>query len=244
MSEEQKHDLSPPLAEGEDPNHHRHEDDNHETDLTPGLRPQRMDDEKRPKRAYDLASTRRRIFGAIAILLLLAGLTALILYLVYRPKKPQFSVVNGAVYNLNTSIPPLISATMQFTIITRNPNSRVSIYYDRMSAYVSYNKQAITLPLELPPLHQGKRTTVAVSPVLGGTAVPVTAEVANGLKADKAYGVVKLRVVVMGRLRWNAGAIKTRHYGLYVRCDMMVGLRKGAMGQPPLLGSSRCKVDT
>ncbi|KAK4767317.1 hypothetical protein SAY86_015067 [Trapa natans] len=202
-----------------------------------------MDKEKRSGRAYDLAGTRRRICGAIAILLFLAGLTALIVYLVYRPHKPQFSVIGAAVYNLNTSAPPLVSATMQFTIAARNPNRRVSIYYDRLSAYVSYRNQAITLPLALPPLHQGKRTTVAVSPVLGGTAVPVAADVANGLAVDEAYGVVGLMVVVMGRLRWKAGAIRTGHYGLYVRCDVMVGL-KGAMGQPPLLGSSGCKVDT
>lgn len=191
----------------------------------------------------DPAETSRRICAAIAILLLLAGVTALIVYLVYRPQKPQFSVVGAAVYNLNTTSPPLISATMQFTIMTRNPNHRVSIYYDRLSAYVSYRNQAITPPLALPPLYHKKRTTVAVSPVLGGTAVPVAAEVSYGLAADEAYGVVALRVVLTGRLRWKAGAIRTGHYGLNVRCDVMVGMRKSATGQPPFLGSSGCKVD-
>jgi hypothetical protein len=54
---------------------------------------------------------------------------------------------------------------------------------------------------------------------------------------------VALRVVLLGRLRWKAGAIKTLRYGVYVKCDVWVGLKKGFVGQVPLLGSPKCKVD-
>lgn len=84
-----------------------------------------------------------------------------------------------------------------------------------------------------------------MSPVLGGgQAVPVAVEVVNGLAVDEAYGVVGLRVVLLGRLRWKTGVVKTGHYGIYVKCDVLVGLKKGIVGQVPLLGSPvRCKVD-
>ncbi|KAL5572215.1 hypothetical protein UlMin_021812 [Ulmus minor] len=192
---------------------------------------------------YKPSTARRGICSCLAIFLLLAGATALILWLVYRPQKPKFTVVGAAIYDLNTSSPPLISTTIQFTIVTRNPNKRVSIYYDKFYAFVTYRNQAITPQLMLPPLFHETRTTVAMSPVLGGQAVAVSPEVVNGLAVDEAYGVVGLRVVLVGRIRWKAGAIKTAHYGVYVKCDVLVGLKKGVVGQIPLLGSPGCKVD-
>lgn len=73
--------------------------------------------------------------------------------------------------------------------------------------------------------------------------MPVSVEVTNGLLMDEAYGVVALRLVLLGKLRWKAGAITTAHYGFYVRCDMLVGFKKAFVGQVPLLGSPACHVD-
>lgn len=179
----------------------------------------------------------RSIAQFILILLLFVAVTALILWLIYRPHKPKFTLVSAAVFDLNTSSPPFISTTMQFTIVTQNPNDRVSVYYDRLSAFVSYKNQMITPQQTLPPLHQYKDSTVSMSPVLGGLAVPVSLELANGILMDmEGYGLVQLRLVVQGRVKWKVGPIKTSHYDLYVTCDMLLGLKKGIVGQVPLLG--------
>ncbi|XP_030518788.1 NDR1/HIN1-like protein 1 [Rhodamnia argentea] len=202
------------------------------------------DDEKPlPPSSYSPRNARRSALMAVTVLLLIAGVAALVVYLIYRPERPRFSVVGAAVYDLNATSPPVVSTTMQFTLLIRNPNRRVSIYYDHLSAFVSYRGQAITPPASLPPLFHESRSTVELSPVLGGAAVPAAAEVGNGLAVDEAYGVVGLRVMVIGRLRYKAGAIRTGHYGLYVRCDVLVGLKKGFEGQVPLLASPPCKVD-
>nr|XP_048335339.1 NDR1/HIN1-like protein 12 isoform X1 [Ziziphus jujuba var. spinosa]XP_048335340.1 NDR1/HIN1-like protein 12 isoform X1 [Ziziphus jujuba var. spinosa] len=203
----------------------------------------KMSDGKQNGRTYRPSDPRRACCTFLTILLLLAGITALTLWLVYRPHKPKFTVVGAAIYELNTSTQPLISTTMQFTVVTRNPNKRVSIYYDRLSAFVSYRNQAITPQVSLPPLYHEKKSTVALSPVLGGGTVPVSVEVVNSLAMDQSYGVVGLRFVLLGRLRWKAGTVRTGHYGVYVKCDVLVGIKKGVLGQVPLLGSPGCKVD-
>lgn len=190
----------------------------------------------------------------LVTLLILAGITALIVWLVYRPNEPKFRVVSAAVYDLNTTTPPFLFANMQFTLITRNPNKRVSFYYDRLSAFVSYRNQAITPPTMLPPLYQETKSTVALSPVLGGAGVPVpvSPEVSNGLGMDEAYGAVPLRLILTGRIKYKAGSIRTDHHDIYVECDMLVGLKKGFTAGPvPLLGVGvgvgsppiDCKVD-
>ncbi|XP_010267377.1 PREDICTED: NDR1/HIN1-like protein 12 [Nelumbo nucifera] len=180
----------------------------------------------------------------IFVFLLLAGVTALIVWLVYRSHKPQFTVLGAAIYDLNTTASPmLMSTTMQFTVVTRNPNKRTSIYYDRLSAYISYRNQAITPPTILPPLFHERHSTVTLSPMLGGAMVPVSMDVVNGLVMDEACGVVPLRLVLLGRLKWKAGVFTSVHYGVYIKCDMFVGLKKGFVGQVPLLGSPDCSVD-
>ncbi|KAH0980044.1 hypothetical protein GBA52_007221 [Prunus armeniaca] len=129
----------------------------------------------------------RSICTCLSIILLLAGVTALTLWLVYRPHKPQFTVVGAAVYDLNATSPPLISTTMQFTLVTHNPNRRVSIYYDRLYAFVSYKNQAITPQVALPSLVHEHRSTgggVADAGWQGGAGV-----VGGGERADDGRGV-------------------------------------------------------
>ena len=194
----------------------------------------------------------RSFAQSILVLLVLFAIIALILWLVYRPHKPKFAIVSASVFNLSTSTPPFVATTMQFTIVTRNPNDHASIYYDRLSAFVSYRNQRITPHLSLPPLHQREDSTVSFAPILGGSAVPVSLDLANGILMDvEGYGLVQLRVVLQGRVKYKAAGIKTSHYDLYVTCDMLLGLKRGMVGQVPLLNTNHdpnqdqhtCKVD-
>ncbi|CAA6666761.1 unnamed protein product [Spirodela intermedia] len=160
-------------------------------------------------------------YGLLA-LILLAGVTALVLYLVYRPSKP-----------LNVSSAPIstVSASMQMAVTVRNPNSRSAISYDRLVVYVTHRGQVITPPTPLPPLEQEKDSTVAMSPA------------AAGIAAAEAYGVVALRLVVAGQIRYRPGPFHSTRVGLFVRCDLVVGHRRGVYGQVPLLGGADCSVD-
>ncbi|OIV93872.1 hypothetical protein TanjilG_05575 [Lupinus angustifolius] len=180
----------------------------------------------------------------ITISLLLLGIIALITWLAYRPAKPQFTVAGAAIYGINATTPPLISMSMQFNIIIKNPNKRVSIYVDRFSAVVSYRNQPITPHVALPPLYLEAHSTVSLSPVIGGSPVPVSVDVANGLEVDENYGVVGVKLVFLGRLKWKAGEIRSAHYGIYVKCNLLLALKKGSMGQVPVLGAPICEVDT
>lgn len=184
----------------------------------------------------------RLICCTLVIIIILSGIIALILYLVYRPSKPHFSVLDAAVFQLsnNSSASPAtaVSTSMQFTIAIRNPNDRALVYYDRLSAYVTYRDQPITPPVQLQPLFQEEDSSVAVSPVLGGEAVPVSAELVGGLMTDENFGVVALRLVVLGRLRYKSGPFRSQWYGMYVRCDLLLGIKKGVAGHVPLLGGN------
>ncbi|XP_047973617.1 NDR1/HIN1-like protein 26 [Salvia hispanica] len=197
---------------------------------------------KQKQPPYPPKDPRRALCAAAAILLLLLGSAALALYLIYRPHRPKFRVLSAAAYQLNTSSPPFVTATAQFTVAATNPSRRAAILYDPLSAYVSYRGRAITPAASLPPLLQEPRSTVALSPLLGGAAVPVEAELANALAMDEAYGVVELRLVMAGKMRYKAGALRSRRRGVSIACDLLISLKNGFVGKLTLLGSPPCKV--
>ncbi|KAF5743875.1 hypothetical protein HS088_TW08G00463 [Tripterygium wilfordii] len=246
---EEQHDHRPPEEQHDHPppEQHDHQLPEEHHHQQPEENPNLVSSTTTHEKHFDhkgRANPLRALCALLSIFILLAGLTALTVWLVYRPQKPHFTVVAAAVYDLNVTSPPFISTSMQFTLVTRNPNKRVSIYYDKLTSYVSYKNQMITQPVLLPPLFHNKKSTVALSPVMGGPGVPVSSHVLNGLTMDEANGVVGLRVVIQGKLRWKAGAIKTGRYGVYVKCDVWVGLKRGFVGgQVPLLGTPLCTVD-
>ncbi|KAF9601876.1 hypothetical protein IFM89_023795 [Coptis chinensis] len=193
----------------------------------------------------DTAPNNRLRIIYVVILLVLVGAAALAGYLVFRPHKPHFMVEGVAIYELNTdntTTPMMMSAKMQFTVVTRNPNKYVGIYYDPLSAYVTYRNQQITPTVMFPFLFQETKTTVGFSPIIGGGIMPVSVEVANGLVMDQANGVVPFRLIFTGRVKYKAVAITTKH-ALCVKCDVTVGLKEGVVGQVPLLGAPECTVD-
>lgn len=189
------------------------------------------------------------VAATIVAILLLAGIAALVVWLVYRPQKPRFMVVGAAIItpiNSNTSLPLppyLISTSMQFSVVTTNPNKRDSISYDHLSAFVTYHNQMITAAMPLPPFYHEKHTSVQMAPVLGGTGIPVSQDVLYRLGMDEAIGVVPMRLVILGRLKWKAGAITSAHYHVYVNCDVLLRLNNGFVGQVALVSAPPCKVD-
>lgn len=90
---------------------------------------------------------------------------------------------------------------------------------------------------------QAKDTSVVVSPVLGGPAVPASPDVVEGLAADQSFGVVPLRLITVGRIRYDPGPFHGQWSSLYVRCNMLVGARTGVTGPVPLLSYSDCSVN-
>lgn len=197
---------------------------------------------------YPPAGTARLLCSALAAILILAGTTALVLYLLYRPSPPHFIVLSAAIYRLSnatSSVPAsAISTTFQFTVSIHNPSGRAAIQYDSLCAYVLYRDQPITPPSSLPLLYQESDGTVTLSPVIGGEVVPVSAEVEAGLMTEAAYGVVPLRLAIAGRLKYRPGPFRSGWVNVFVKCDVLVGFKKGISGQVPLLGQNECDVDT
>ncbi|KAF0924396.1 hypothetical protein E2562_010071 [Oryza meyeriana var. granulata] len=206
------------------------------------------------------ALRRRRLVTTALLVAALAVAVALVLYLVYRPVKPQVSVARAAVYRLavandsfSSSFSPAapvhaLAASVQFTLLLHNPSGRASLLYDGLVAYATYRGEPVTPPTPLPPVVHDRGADLTLSPMLGGgAAVPVSADTARALAADCAARRVQLRLVVMGRVKYRSGPFRSGWRDLYVRCNVVVGLSMEAAvvggGDVPLLEYPRCAVD-
>lgn len=171
----------------------------------------------------------RKILIGLGFFILLVALVILIIYLVLRPTKPRYYLEDLIVYNLNLTGSAFLSATLQATLKSHNPNDRIGIYYDKLDVYASYKGQQITIPTELPIQYQGHDDVSVWSPYLYGTDVPLAPYLTVALTQDEAAGYVLIDIRVHGRLRWKVGTWISGNYHIDVNCPAF--LTVGGVGK-------------
>ncbi|KAF8641906.1 hypothetical protein HU200_067616 [Digitaria exilis] len=180
----------------------------------------------------DFTQSCRRLLLILLTLVLLAGVVALVVFLVLRPTHPRFVLHDSTLHQLditNTSA-PLLSTVTQVTIASRNPNARVGVLYDRLDVYATYKFQQVTLATRLAPpaINQGYGDVDVWSPVLSGPHVPFAPFLADAMRQDVANGYLVMEVRIDGRVRWKVGSWTSGHYHIFVTCPAyFIGGRGG-----------------
>ncbi|XP_028784793.1 NDR1/HIN1-like protein 1 [Neltuma alba] len=167
----------------------------------------------------------RRIFVGILIFLLIVLLTILIIWAVLKPSKPTFVLQDVTVYAFNASEPNFLTTSFQVTLLSRNPNGRIGVYYDRLDTYVDYRNQEVTYRTAIPPSYQGHKEVDVWSPFVYGNNVPVAPYNFVGLSQDESNGNVLVTIKIDGRVRWKVGAFISGRYHIYVRCPAYISWR-------------------
>ncbi|XP_078440889.1 NDR1/HIN1-like protein 1 [Wolffia australiana] len=191
----------------------------------------------------------RRAAAWVAGILVLILFAILVTWLVLRPMKPRFYLQDATVsaFNQSSGAGNLLTTSIQVTVTTRNPNSRIGVYYDKLDIYASYKYQQITLHTAIPPTYQGHKDVVIWSPYLFGTNVPIAPFLAASLGQDKNSGMLLLDVKLDGKLRWKVGSWTSGKYHVFVNCPALL-----VFGSPPVPGywplirfqqMSACEVD-
>ncbi|URE19918.1 hypothetical protein MUK42_10884 [Musa troglodytarum] len=170
-----------------------------------------------------------RIFFVALFFIVLVLLAVFIIWLVLRPSKPGFYLQDASIAQFNfTAGTNLLTAIMQVTVSSHNPNDRIGIYYDKLDAFAVYQEQRITASTELPTGYQGHNDVVVWSPYLHGAAVPVAPYLSVALDQDNNAGLLLVDINVEGRLRWKVGTWTSGHYHIHVTCPAFVGIDHGS----------------
>ncbi|XP_027162255.1 NDR1/HIN1-like protein 13 [Coffea eugenioides] len=80
----------------------------------------------------------RRLFAFIIAGVIVLGTILFIIWLVLRPRLPEFRVDSLSVSNFNLSSSTLVSADFDVKITARNPNGKITLFYDNVEAAVYF----------------------------------------------------------------------------------------------------------
>ncbi|CAL0305381.1 unnamed protein product [Lupinus luteus] len=155
----------------------------------------------------------------------------LLVYLIIHPSKPQFSLTQVDIYQLNLSGPKL-NSSIQLTLLSKNPNQKVSIYYDEFQVYATYKGQQITGDTLVLPFYQSHEESNLLTASLVGNGVPVAPSISYELGRDQSAGRLVLNLKVNGKLRWKVGTWVSGHYRFNVNCISVMALEPSMTSTP------------
>ncbi|KAI3519413.1 hypothetical protein L1887_08502 [Cichorium endivia] len=159
-------------------------------------------------------------------------LLIIIVWFILRPTKPDFSLKEADIYQLVVSGTHLLNSSIQLTLLSRNPNQKVGIYYDEIHVYASYKGQQITLQTSLQPFYQDHRDTNLLSAVLLANALPVAPSFNYELGRDQTAGRLVLNLKANGLLRWKVGTWVSGKYRFNVNCVAVLVFGPSAPSAP------------
>ncbi|OMO95076.1 Late embryogenesis abundant protein, LEA-14 [Corchorus capsularis] len=157
-----------------------------------------------------------------------------LIWVILHPSKPQFSLKEADIYQLNLSGPHLLNSSIQLTLLSKNPNKRVGIYYDELQAYASYKGQQITVDTSLPPFYQGHEESNLLTASLEGTGLPVAPSFGYEVGRDQTTGRIILNLKVNGKLRWKVGTWVSGKYRFNVNCISVMAFGPNNIPTAPL----------
>lgn len=154
-------------------------------------------------------------------LIVAVAASAGILYLVFRPKIPKYSVDSMRITQLNLNNDNSLSATFNVNITARNPNKKIGIYYEGGSNLSVFYTGTKLCEGSLPKFYQGHRNTTVLSVTLAGQTENASG-LLQSLQAQQQTGTIPLNLRVKVPVRLKVGKLKLMKWKFLVKCRVNV----------------------
>ncbi|XP_058740758.1 NDR1/HIN1-like protein 10 [Vicia villosa] len=179
-------------------------------------------------------------------LIVLAGLAVLIFYLVVQPRSFKFYVTEANLtefdYKNNT-----LHYNMALNFTARNPNKKLSIYYDKVEALAFYEGSRLTNNVDVitfkNSFRQYKKSSDPMSVVFSGQKLLVLDnDQVSEFNEDKSVEVYDIYVKLYFRIRFRLGDLISGDYKPKVKCDFKVPLNSNKTAAATFV-PTKCDVD-
>lgn len=181
-------------------------------------------------------------FCMLLLFLVLIAATAGILYLVFQPKAPKYSVDRLRITSFDANRSAAgdnfnIRAAFSVVVTATNPNKKIGIFYEDKSHLSVWYSGTNLCTGSLPAFYQGHRnTTVLTVALTGQTAVGL--DMLTSLQAHQQAGAVPLLFRGSVPVRVKFGSLKLWKVRFLVSCDIVV--TNLTVGGNIRIQSSRC----
>ncbi|XP_010493233.1 PREDICTED: uncharacterized protein LOC104770498 [Camelina sativa] len=160
--------------------------------------------------------------AALLILLLLAAIAGGVLYLVYRPQKPQYSVSGVSVTGLNLTTSSPISPVIGVKLRAHNENGKLGlIYVLGNEAKVFYDGMELGNG-KFTAFKQPADNVTVITTVLKGLSLQLTKASRKGLTESQKKGQVPFGVKIKAPVKFKVGAVTTWTMTVTVDCKVIV----------------------
>ncbi|XP_047312174.1 NDR1/HIN1-like protein 13 [Impatiens glandulifera] len=180
----------------------------------------------------------------IFLIVILAALSGVLVWFVYRPHTPHFSVSSFQVSELNIKSSKLISK-FNLTLIAQNPNKKIVFFYDPTA--ISITSDGVDIgDGTLPAFTQATRNTTALRTVIGGSAARSIDDASAILLKSKLKnsGNLAVKIQLDTKVKVKMGALKTKKVAIRVSCDgINAAVPVGKAAKTATVANVKCKVD-
>ena len=157
----------------------------------------------------------------LVLLLVILGATAGILYLVFRPKLPKYSVDRLKITDLRLNPDMTLYAAFDVKIRATNPNKKIGIYYERGGKLSIWYTNTELCQGSLPKFYQGHRNTTVLNVVLTGQ-TRSGSTLMTALQEQQRTGRIPLDLRVDVPVAIKMGKLKLKKVRFLVECLLVV----------------------
>lgn len=176
----------------------------------------------------------------IISIVVVVGIAALVLWLIYRPQKMKVQVSGASLTQFNLTNGKILNYNLTLDLEFRNPNKKIGLYYDRLEASAFYQGERFKSVM-LPAFYQGHRNTTNLEAVFEGQSyIALDRDDLWEFDVDKSAGFFEIDFEIYARIRFKIGSLKTNRYKPKFKCELSLPL---ANVSPLRFVGATCDVD-
>ncbi|KAF2546158.1 hypothetical protein F2Q70_00020103 [Brassica cretica] len=185
----------------------------------------------------------------IILLILLAAAASAVVYLIYRPRQPSFTVSSLKVSSLNFTSANHLTTAISLSVIAKNPNKNVGFNYDVTDITVYKTSpgddDVVIGKGSIPSFVHGKKNTTLLKSTIGSPPGDLDELSAGKLKGElKAKKAVAIKIVLDTKVKVKMGSVKSPKSGIRVTCEgIKVAAPTGKKATTAATSAAKCKVD-
>ncbi|KAF2595190.1 hypothetical protein F2Q70_00043593 [Brassica cretica] len=158
----------------------------------------------------------------IFLLIVIVGAAVGILYLVFRPKLPDYNIDRLQLTRFTFNQDSSLSTAFNVTITAKNPNEKIGIYYEDGSRISVLYMQTRLSNGSLPKFYQGHENTTIIFVEMTGYTRNATSLMATLQEQQRLTESIPLRIRVTQPVRIKLGKLKLMEVKFMVRCSVSV----------------------
>ncbi|RRT31865.1 hypothetical protein B296_00055054 [Ensete ventricosum] len=173
-------------------------------------------------------------------LVFLAAIAAGVVYVLYRPQRPTFSVSSLRLVALNLSAADLLTSRLDLSVTARNPNRKLVFVYDDVA--ISASSGGVTIGEgTIPGFLQGTDNTTVLKTTVSSSGRSLDPTEASDLRKRKRY---PLEIELDTKAGVKIGGFKSKRLGIRASCDGIEAMvaKGNATAAATTTGSAKCKV--